>query len=473
MSQSFDKDDLKETLTLPSKHIDDDGLSSVSSFEDVHPSRPGIDHQSTDAMLSSKYLSTNTAGKTGKDSNSADEVQAQNPPADIWYVRRVKDANKWTISCKSGPLAFHHVPVARLLIALLSTADSTSDQPFESNDDENDNNTETEETVGPPEKPVFKIVTSISKKKIKARRSHVQVCCTDAESDSDSDTSLDSDSGSTSSLISYSPHDDVVVDRAANSRRKPEKRTEKMVIYSQHLINALHAVSYDPEGVGLPIRSVTCEAPYTKFRGHARVLRFYQTVQPLCHSQDYAATTSKHIGIFLDYLVRNKYIAENDDEVRYDPQGRPLVPFICLRLLYRKGELVYCRGPDGWKPAVIEDSVETRVFSRATRKILCWNIGFRNGRMTRVYREYLIEAFNHAKAIHDLDVVPAAYFTSEDEKLTSLGVDDQKLILRGRLYWELIKRPIHKEYDGTLFTSVDGPENSCHYVSILQPTSPG
>ncbi|KAJ2980851.1 hypothetical protein NUW58_g6836 [Xylaria curta] len=75
-----------------------------------------------------------------------------------------------------------------------------------------------------------------------------------------------------------------------------------MVIKSRHLINALAAVvSYYP-GTSFMGDEVRIEAPYYSIIHNAEALLRYKDSQPDTHDAEYAATTSKHIDILLEFL---------------------------------------------------------------------------------------------------------------------------------------------------------------------------
>ncbi|KAI0466166.1 P-loop containing nucleoside triphosphate hydrolase protein [Xylaria cf. heliscus] len=230
---------------------------------------------------------------------------------------------------------------------------------------------------------------------------------------------------------------------------KSEKTT--MVIRSRHLINALAAVvSYWP-GQSFTGDEVKVEAPYSVLVHHRAVLAQYKTSQPDTHDEEYAATTSKHIDILLEFLEQTYGQLIRDEEERNN-RKTPAVTYDWLWLILQPGEVIYTRYDNTWSPFAI-----SRVFKKATSNvdgprgysIDCWNYMYSNGQLRREMHTFDIPPFSGEEAIQNLPVIPARFFTGENKDMSPSEVTAKQIRL-GKLAWELYKKPSYKAYNGEL-----------------------
>ncbi|KAH9892041.1 P-loop containing nucleoside triphosphate hydrolase protein [Xylariomycetidae sp. FL2044] len=222
-----------------------------------------------------------------------------------------------------------------------------------------------------------------------------------------------------------------------------------MVIYSEHLINALRAVvSYYP-AVSFLGESARIKAPYAVLYHHRAALSRYRTHQPEIHDPEYALTTAKHIDVLLDFLEKNlgDYFRQ---EEKLHSSAAPKATFDKLWMLLKPGEVVYAQFEHRWTPFVI-----SRVFPgsfagrRSTYVIECWHIAYESHQYVRVMREFEVEPFSGEESIASLSVVPARFFRGEHKDTEPADVRSQQIAL-GKTVWELGKSPKYMEYEGAL-----------------------
>lgn len=229
------------------------------------------------------------------------------------------------------------------------------------------------------------------------------------------------------------------------------EKTEEMVVYSEHLINALHSVRRCVVEMDVFKKSAKIKAPFRGLMRSYQALRLYRIAQPQCHSKDYATTTVKHIDVLLGFLEENYSSKLAGPSVGHQ-QKTPVVEFHWLSDIFRPGEVVYCRGYNDWKPAIIQDVQRVVTDQHDKLQITCWNVTFFLGRMIKLYHRFSIMFFAGEQSIYTLDVIPAGCFRSNTDKANNQDVADRKHILMGRLYWELVKQPTYKECSGELFS---------------------
>lgn len=224
-----------------------------------------------------------------------------------------------------------------------------------------------------------------------------------------------------------------------------------MVVNSEHLINAFNAVIGSYPCTNFLNSSVCISAPFHVLIHHRDALSRYRISQPSCHTDEYAATTNRHIDIILGYIDQ-VYGAEIREEEARHRRRTPVATFEWLWLLLKPGEVVYKCIENVWTAFVIgrivtettgnDDKIEAY-------RINCWDIRYSQERMRRCLNDFSIAAFSGEQAIHSLEVVPAAFFPEEPAKQCRLTMAENQIRI-GRLYWELVKGPAYKEYDGRL-----------------------
>lgn len=227
-----------------------------------------------------------------------------------------------------------------------------------------------------------------------------------------------------------------------------------MVVHSEPLINALRTAPGHLGHIKFKKRTAIINAPCAaSLIPRYQALRLYRIVQPQCHSKDYATTTVKHIDVLLEFLEKKFGRALANASTRH--QNKTTVTrFDWLPDVFRPGEIVYYRVHNGWKPAILEVVQKVIGDPLAPIRIICWNVHFSGGRMTRLHRHICIRYFNGEQGIDNLDVIPAGCFQSDAEEMTEADIVE-KNILMGKRYWELVKQPAYKECNGEIFSQIN------------------
>lgn len=227
-----------------------------------------------------------------------------------------------------------------------------------------------------------------------------------------------------------------------------EVESTEMIVHSKYLINAFNAVIGSYPGTNFLEETVSIEAPYHALIQHRDSLSRYKIAQPACHDDEYAITTAKHIDVLLSLLDKTYGEKIRDEEARYK-RNPPAATFELLWLLFKPGEVVYMECHNAWAPFVItrvdtERDIDGKLL---WYRVSCWDIRFLRGRMRRCMYAFIIGAFSGEQVISTLELVPAAFFPEDLQKQDGLLMCEKQIAI-GKTYWELVKRPAYKEYDG-------------------------
>lgn len=236
----------------------------------------------------------------------------------------------------------------------------------------------------------------------------------------------------------------------------PQADPPYMVIYSEHLINALRAVVRYYPHISLNGKTVQVNAPYRLLYHHRRELSEYRDTQPVAHSAEYAETTAKHIDILLNFLDESLKTEITKEEELHKLET-PMATFDYFWLLLKPGEIVYTKRYDIWTPLVISSvSMGARhPNNHESYRISCWLLESNGVKVSRFMERYIVSPWQGEQPINTLSVVPAAFWKEDLEAQGGLTMRE-KLIEEGKLYWELLKRPSYMEYDGLLVNSGSG-----------------
>lgn len=305
---------------------------------------------------------------------------------------------------------------------MLTSLARTSDKPFDATEDVVD------EEVSVP-KPVLEIIATV--KTIKKRRDDFNMARSVVS---------DSDDGSYASDNSEDEAPNTAINRA------------RMVIHSKPLINALNAVIGSYPQTNFLGDTVTIYAPYQPLVHYRDALSRYRIAQPASHDEEYAATTAKHIDVLLGYLDKTYGDKIREEQARHK-RSPPVATSEWFWLLLKPGEVVYRQIQNVWTAFVI-DHVTTSPRNPNGKvgmyTIVCWDIRFsQDRRMRRCMNQFTVSSFPGEQAIHTLEGVPAAFFPEDLQKQGGLPMAE-KQIQMGRMYWELVKQPAYRDYDGQL-----------------------
>lgn len=303
---------------------------------------------------------------------------------------------------------------------MLTNSARESDKPFDIADDPN--NDEDSST-----KPVFDIITTVS----------------ETVKDRNRPMGYRPPPPPPNHRDSQSERDDGV-----NDPKTRKVQMTKMIVHSKHLINAFNAVIGSYSNINFLGETVTFEAPYYALINHRDSLSRYRMAQPACHDDEYATTTAKHIDVLLAFLESNYGDKIRVEEARYK-RTPPSATSDWLWLLFKPGEVIYKELQNIWTPFVINNVSIDHDGDGNLRQynIDCWDIRFSQGRMRRCTSRFTIQGFSGVQAICNLEVIPTAFFPEDLPKQGGLPMAEKQIAM-GKAYWELVKRPAYKEYDG-------------------------
>ncbi|RFU76758.1 tob3 member of aaa-atpase family [Trichoderma arundinaceum] len=236
----------------------------------------------------------------------------------------------------------------------------------------------------------------------------------------------------------------------------PQADLPHMVIYSEHLINALRAVVRYYPHISLNGKTIQINAPYRVLYHHRRELSEYRDNQPDAHSAEYAETTAKHIDVLLKYLDESLKDEISKEEELHKLET-PMATFDYFWLLLKPGDVIYTKRYDIWTPLIISSvSIGSRVHATPeSYRINCWLLESNGTKVGRFMESYVVAPWPGEQAISSLSVIPAAFWKEDLAAQGGLAMRE-KLIEEGKLYWELLKRPTYMEYDGLLVNSGSG-----------------
>ena len=132
-------------------------------------------------------------------------------------------------------------------------------------------------------------------------------------------------------------------------------------------------------------------------------------------------------------------------------QKTPVVAFATYWLLLKPGTDVYVREDDGSLNAYVVHSVTGGISERDGKKVqassnynVCvWNLAFDGTHISPRLRDVEVSVFDNLREVTSLPVIPVRFIDDSDE-----GVLKEKLVNRGRKYFDFSKRPSFLQYTG-------------------------
>ncbi|KAK3945381.1 P-loop containing nucleoside triphosphate hydrolase protein [Diplogelasinospora grovesii] len=249
----------------------------------------------------------------------------------------------------------------------------------------------------------------------------------------------------------------TLVDTRNPSRHAPHEGLESCVkvemrIRSAYLKTALAAViDYYPD-FNYSAEKVVVQAPYQVLIHHAQDLEMYKVNQPSCHDAEYTATTAQHIDILLSFLKTNCAAQLEVASNRRINAISPTTTFDLFWVYLVPGEIMYEKVDGEMNPYVVERVTRTewKEGMRGAYEVDYWDIAFRSTNLLqrRLHTGY-VYPWDGERAIHDLPMVPARFVPGGELEMAK----KQKEL--GKLYWELCKQPSYKDYNGTVFDTLD------------------
>ncbi|GAB1311050.1 AAA+ ATPase domain-containing protein [Madurella fahalii] len=234
----------------------------------------------------------------------------------------------------------------------------------------------------------------------------------------------------------YDPHRR----RPRPPRDLPRPPTTVMKIRSSRLRAALSAVIGYYPGFDVIQAFYAIEAPYCVLVHRWKALEQYKLNQPACHDAEYAAATARDIDVLLSFLEEKYSEKISLESARWANPLGATATFDLFWLLLEPGEIVY-REKHGQMVPFIVSGIES-VPPGHGYQVYLWNIRFSKGRMERTPTKAVIHPWIGERLIHTLPVIPARFVPGGAKAMA------EEQIRLGKVFWELAKQPVYKEYDG-------------------------
>ena len=188
--------------------------------------------------------------------------------------------------------------------------------------------------------------------------------------------------------------------------------------------------------------TVTFASPYTIFFSYRKQLQ--QSLEG-----DFSDEQKQHLKMLLDFIKKER--PQTSLKLTEIEEGRcHKISFDKLWLLYPpntavysfKGEderqlVVYSHHTNDWKGKGLPKSIH----------LVCWEISFEQGVFKRDFDDWIIHPYAGEKNVSNLELVPAWFIPNENQLR-------DKLIARGRRYFELNKVTSLQDYYGNRFPRV-------------------
>jgi hypothetical protein len=170
------------------------------------------------------------------------------------------------------------------------------------------------------------------------------------------------------------------------------------------------------------------------------------------HTEAYNAETDRHIDLLMEYLFKESNIKLKSLEASWEKKV-PTTTFSGLLLLLKPGADVYVQENDQLNAYVI-DSVSGGVdysvpdnwswkLSPTKYLIYVWNLVYDGKVIKRRVKAIDIPVFDGDREIRSLPLFPVKFQDKFDD-----GVRQQRLIDRGKKYFQYAKGPAFLEYSG-------------------------
>jgi hypothetical protein len=166
------------------------------------------------------------------------------------------------------------------------------------------------------------------------------------------------------------------------------------------------------------------------------------------HSTAFNQKCDDHIDLLLGYLTSQPQIPVKECMARWESKSS-VVTFATFWLLIRPGTDVYVRENDESMNAYIVDSVQGGVSEEDGKKtnkdyqIGVWNLAYDGTQISPNLRTINISVFDNEREITSLPVFPVRFIDGVDG-----GKLKEKLVNRGKKYYEYSKHPSFLEYSG-------------------------
>ena len=184
-----------------------------------------------------------------------------------------------------------------------------------------------------------------------------------------------------------------------------------------------------------------------------------------CLTQNYPEDAKLHLTVLLDFL-KSEHPNWSAKLTEIEEGRCKTISFHTLWLLYPPNTPVYaCKGVDDRQMVVyfrygsfgkLKNGAPKG--ARGPMTIRCWDVKYDQGAFRRTFSDIVIEPYSGEKPLNSLTLVPAQYMHKEREMR-------EKLIARGRKYYELKQAAQLQDYYGDRFPrvykDVSKPKSNC------------
>ena len=189
--------------------------------------------------------------------------------------------------------------------------------------------------------------------------------------------------------------------------------------------------------------------PYAEILHYRDEIEAYKEKHPPPHDPAYVARTNHHIDILLTY-IDHQFGKDLEAERQRHRKSPPTCTYQMLWLLFKPGELCYHFPAPGQVQAFIAKNFRTPIqwgdYSGPTH-VFGWSIAYGGKSFGREPFDKSVASFVGEKEISTLECFPARYLDQNGKYGTQEKLRE-KLIDRGRKYWEMYK-PTYSDYRGT------------------------
>ncbi|KAK1919974.1 hypothetical protein P3342_002269 [Pyrenophora teres f. teres] len=205
------------------------------------------------------------------------------------------------------------------------------------------------------------------------------------------------------------------------------------------------------DGTSFGLSSGLFAPPYDDLYYHMADLENYKSGHSELrakHSDKFNEQCDKHIDLLMEYLNSQESVPLKEFNARL-AQKTPVVTFAMYWLLLKPGSDVYVREEDGSLNAYVVHSLTRGIYERDEKKIssnylvYVWNLAFDGAHISPGIRKIEVSVFDNVREVTSLPIFPVKFIDDVDQ-----GVTKEKLMERGRKYFEFSKRPSFLQYTG-------------------------
>jgi len=230
-------------------------------------------------------------------------------------------------------------------------------------------------------------------------------------------------------------------------------RSRRLFVRSPLLLNAIRAVvefsAEAPSGNLDSMRDGVFPFPYRDLYYHKEDLLKFKESHPARarHSDEYNEECDRHIGLLIDFLYTKKEVNLKEAEEKFN-MAQPTTTFSAFWLLMRPGTDVYVFEKGRYNAYVVDSCVGGPRYGQehATSYVVrLWNLVFNGHIIRRGNRIVQVPVFDGDREIRSMPVFPERFYDGQSD---AQPLRDE-LIMRGKQYLELCRRPSFREYTGS------------------------